>query len=293
VKNKAYFRRYQVKYRRRREGKTDYQARRRLITQDKTKYNAPKYRFVVRITNADVICQVIFSKIIGDVTMTAAYSHELKRYGLSLGLTNYAASYATGLLCARRLLKKIGLDTKYVGLKHANGEEFNVSIPKRGPRPFKALLDVGLARTTTGARVFGALKGALDGGLNIPHSEARFYGYDSGEKKLDAKKLRHAIFAGHVADYMRKLAEEDPTKYQKQFSRYIKAGVEPDHIERLISETHKKIRAKPEAEITKKNKPEKPRRFGTKIKSTLAERKARLEAKKTKLAGAADENQEE
>lgn len=50
AKNKAYHRRYQTKWRRRREGKTDYQARRRLVTQDKRKYNSPKYRLVVRFT---------------------------------------------------------------------------------------------------------------------------------------------------------------------------------------------------------------------------------------------------
>lgn len=51
LKNKAYHKRYQTKWRRRREGKTDYYARRRLIAQDKRKYNSPKYRLVVRITN--------------------------------------------------------------------------------------------------------------------------------------------------------------------------------------------------------------------------------------------------
>lgn len=50
AKNKSYSRRYQTKWRRRREGKTDYQARRTLITQDKRKYNSPKYRLVVRFT---------------------------------------------------------------------------------------------------------------------------------------------------------------------------------------------------------------------------------------------------
>ena len=40
------------------EGKTDYYARKRLVTQDKNKYNTPKYRFVVRFTNKDIICQV-------------------------------------------------------------------------------------------------------------------------------------------------------------------------------------------------------------------------------------------
>lgn len=58
VKNDAYFSRYQVKYRRRREGKTDYYARKRLVVQAKNKYASPKYRLVVRITNKDVVCQV-------------------------------------------------------------------------------------------------------------------------------------------------------------------------------------------------------------------------------------------
>ena len=75
IKNKAYFKRYQVKFKRRRgnsiamfthpcihwppaEGKTDYRARKRLVVQDKNKYNTPKYRLVVRFTNTDVICQV-------------------------------------------------------------------------------------------------------------------------------------------------------------------------------------------------------------------------------------------
>jgi len=51
IKTKAYHKRYQVKWRRRREGKTDYYARKRLISQDKRKYNSPKYRMVVRFTN--------------------------------------------------------------------------------------------------------------------------------------------------------------------------------------------------------------------------------------------------
>jgi large subunit ribosomal protein L5e len=64
----------------------------RLIAQDKNKYNSPKYRLVVRFTNTDVICQIVYSKIRGDICMTAAYSHELKRYGIKVGLTNYAAA---------------------------------------------------------------------------------------------------------------------------------------------------------------------------------------------------------
>ena len=46
-----------------------------------------------------------------------------------------------------------------------------------------ALLDLGLVRTTVGNRVFGALKGATDGGLYVPHSNRRFPGYVKEEDK--------------------------------------------------------------------------------------------------------------
>merc|ERR1712100_716659 len=73
VKNKAYYKRFQVKYKRRREGKTDYYARKRLVSQDKNKFATPKYRFVVRFSNKDITCQVVSSKIEGDKCWAAAY----------------------------------------------------------------------------------------------------------------------------------------------------------------------------------------------------------------------------
>ena len=51
VKNKPYFKRFQTKFRRRRECKTDYFARRRMVIQAKNKYETKKYRLVVRRTN--------------------------------------------------------------------------------------------------------------------------------------------------------------------------------------------------------------------------------------------------
>uniref|UniRef100_A0A9J8ALD5 Ribosomal protein L5b n=1 Tax=Cyprinus carpio carpio TaxID=630221 RepID=A0A9J8ALD5_CYPCA len=169
VKNKAYFKRYQVKFRRRREGKTDYFARKRLVIQDKNKYNTPKYRMIVRFSNRDIVCQIAYAKIEGDVIVCAAYSHELPKYGISVGLTNYAAAYCTGLLLARRLLNKFGLDKVYEGQVEITGDEFNVESIDGQPGAFTCYLDAGLARTTTGNKVFGALKGAVDGGLSIPH----------------------------------------------------------------------------------------------------------------------------
>lgn len=58
----------------------------------------------------------------------------------------------------------------------------------------------------------------------------RFVGYDSESKQLDADQLRRYIFGGHVADYMRYLSEEDPEKYQKQFSAFIKEGISADGV---------------------------------------------------------------
>ncbi|GME81878.1 unnamed protein product [[Candida] boidinii] len=107
TKTSPYLSRYQTPFRRRREGKTDYYQRKRLITQHKAKYSSPKYRLVVRITNKDVICQIVSSTLTGDVVLTAAYSHELPKYGINHGLTNWSACYATGLLVARRALQKL------------------------------------------------------------------------------------------------------------------------------------------------------------------------------------------
>jgi len=249
VKNSAYYSRYQTKYKRRRTGKTDYYARKRLVTQGRNKYNAPKFRLVVRFTNKDIITQIIHSEVAGDKVFAAAYSHELKRYGIKHGLTNWAAAYATGLLLARRTLKKLNLDEDFAGVEEANGE-FKLTEAAEGEdgesrRPFKAFLDVGLARTSTGARVFGAMKGASDGGLYIPHSENRFPGYDQESKGLDVDTLRKYIFGGHVAEYMETLADDDEERYKSQFQGYIDDDVEADGLEELYTNAHEKIREDP------------------------------------------------
>jgi len=245
VKNKAYFKRYQVKYRRRREGKTDYYARKRLVVQSKNKYNSPKYRLVVRFTNTDVIVQIIYAKLEGDFVLTAAYSHELQRYGIKVGLTNWAAAYSTGLLAARRVLTKLGLADKYEGVTEPDGTIAPIEELEDAPRPFKAFLDVGLKRTSTGSKVFAALKGASDGGIFIPHSENRFPGYDTESKSLDAETLRKYIYGGHVADYMRILRDEDDDKFKRQFSKFIEAGINADDLENIYKSAHAKIRKDP------------------------------------------------
>ena len=74
------------------------------------------------------------------------------------------------------MLKKFGLDGIYAGTGEVTGEEYIVEPEDGQPAPFRCYLDVGLARTSTGARVFGALKGAVDGGVNVPHGSVDIYG---------------------------------------------------------------------------------------------------------------------
>jgi large subunit ribosomal protein L5e len=263
TKSSAYYSRFQTKYKRRRSGKTDYYARKRLITQAKNKYNAPKYRLVVRFTNRDIIMQIVTSEITGDKVFAAAYAHELRAYGIEHGLTNWAAAYCTGLLIARRVLKKLGLDQTFTGVEEADGEyTLTEAAEEDGEerRPFKANLDVGLARTSTGARVFGAMKGASDGGILIPHSENRFPGFDMESKELDAETLKKYIMGGHVAEYMETLADDDEERYRSQFQKYIDDDVEAEGLEDLYTEAHAAIREDPfkkvESDAPKKSKDE-------------------------------------
>ncbi|XP_012064562.1 PREDICTED: 60S ribosomal protein L5 [Atta cephalotes] len=279
VKNKQYFKRYQVKFKRRREGKTDYYARKRLTIQDKNKYNTPKYRLIVRLSNKDITCQVAYSRIEGDRIVCAAYSHELPKYGVKVGLTNYASAYCTGLLLARRLLKKLGLDSLYMGTTEVTGDEYNVEELDDGPGAFRCYLDTGLMRTTTGARVFGAMKGAVDGGLNIPHSTKRFPGYDGESKTFNADVHRQHIFAQHVANYMRTLEEEDDEAFKRQFSQYIKNGISANDIENIYKKAHEAIRANPEHTKVTREKPVIKKRWN-RAKLSLSERKNRVAQKK-------------
>ena len=261
VKNKSYFMRYQTKFRRRIQGKTDYFARRRLILQDKDRYNTPKYRLVARITNNRIIAQVIYATIQGDRVFCAADSYELKKWGVNAGLANYAAAYATGLLLARRLLNKVGLADMYEGNKKY-GENYDVSNDVRERRPFKVTLDVGLKATTTGSKVFAVMKGAADGGLNVPHSDKRFPGQVDGEEN---KVLRARILGGHVDAYMSKIkgTEKGTLQFKVWNECLSKAGC--GTVEKLYAKVHEEIRKNPA--FAKKDAKKDPKRDHKKFSS--------------------------
>jgi len=232
------------------------------------------------------------SEIDGDRVLSSAYSSELPRYGLSVGLKNYAAAYATGLLVARRTLAKLGMAEQYPGndaagcvvvkTTHTNAasatREYWVKEVADDRKPFRCVLDVGIAATTTGARIFGVLKGAADGGLDIPHNEKRFPGYNRDEKKYKPETHRERIFGNHVGSYMEEVQEEDPDAYAKHFSQYIKHDVAPDGMEDLFKAVHEAIRADPSPAPKKPFTPDS--KFAKAKKLTLEQRRERVAAKK-------------
>lgn len=254
-KTNAYFKRFQTKFRRRRECKTDYLARKRMVVQDLNKYGSPKYRLVVRISNTKVVVQIIYATTQGDFCIAQSQSTELKKWGMEAGLTSYAAAYACGLLCARRLLTKLGMADMFAGVAEVDGKDYDVAADancvKLSRRPFKALLDIGLVRSTVGNRVYGALKGACDGGLHVPHNVKKFAGYvkneDNKKGEYTAEAHRDRIFGCHIDEYMEKLKAESEESFKKQFSRWeanlSKAGVES--VEDLMAKVHAGIRADP------------------------------------------------
>jgi len=137
------------------------------------------------------------------------------------------------------------------------------------------------------------MKGAVDGGLDIPHSVNRLVGYDSEAKTLNADTLRKYIFGGHVADYQKSLKEENSEKYSKLFGAYVKAGIKPEDIENKWTACHKAIKADP-APKPKAKKEGKPKRYN-KTKKNLKQRKERVRQvmetmAKKKLAAAQDKD---
>ncbi|MCK4282432.1 MAG: 50S ribosomal protein L18 [Candidatus Lokiarchaeota archaeon] len=130
---------YKLPPRRRREGKTNYHSRKKLLM-------SRKNRLIIRASNKNIIVQFIQSKLGGDFVLTSAFSKELvKGYGWQLNTGNLPAAYLTGYIAGIRAKKK----------------KINDSI-----------LDLGLMSHFH--RQLAAFKGILDAGIEIPHKEFFF-----------------------------------------------------------------------------------------------------------------------
>ncbi len=128
---------YRVPFRRRREMKTDYQQRKRLL-------KSGKIRFVARPSNKQVLVQFVESKIGGDQTFIQVSSNDLKKHGWDVATSNLPAAYLTGYLAGKKAIKA---------------------------KIKEAILDVGTFTVNPGTRLFATLKGVVDAGIEVPYNE--------------------------------------------------------------------------------------------------------------------------
>ena len=199
--------RYRVPFRRRREGKTNYRSRRALVLS-----GVP--RLVIRLTLNHAIVQVIEAEAIGDRVVVSSHSRELtKTYGWLGNCGNVPSAYLTGLLCGFKAV--------------ANGVD-------------KAFLDVGLHIPSKGTRIFAALKGVVDAGVEVPHSEDIL----SDEDRISGK---------HIADYASQLASE-PEVYKQRFSEYLSKRSRPEEIPERFSAVKDKITSSFEKKVKAQRK---------------------------------------
>jgi len=187
---------YRVPFRRRRERKTDYRSRRALVL-------SKLPRLVARRTLKHIIVQIVKAEATGDRVVVSAQSRELaKTYGWQGSCGNVPAAYLTGFLCGFRAV--------------AHGTK-------------KAVLDMGLQYPSRGGRVFAALKGVLDAGVAVPHSENML----PHENRISGK---------HIADYAGQLSS-NPEAYQKKFSKNLSRGLRPEQLSEHFSSVKEKIRS--------------------------------------------------
>jgi large subunit ribosomal protein L18 len=179
-----------VPFRRRREGKTNYKKRVALV-----KSGLP--RLCVRKSNRYVIVQLIEFRPAGDNVLASASSRELGAFGWLPG-KNLPSAYLTGVLAASRA-KKAGCG--------------------------KAILDIGFNTPVHGSRVFAALGGAVDAGLEVKFEEKALPSEDRASGK-------------HVEEFAKSLGKE---QLEKRFSNYLKRGINVGELTKVFNEAKEKI----------------------------------------------------
>jgi len=240
VKTKHYFSRKQVAFKRRRECKTNYHKRHKIIRQNPQKNNFQQTRLVVNISNRYITAQLVKAYPNGDKTLAAVNSRELRAYKYTFGLKNYSACYLTGLLLGKRAMRESKLHKIYPGNQENVGITHLVQLLPNQPASLRCILDIGLLRPTSGAKVFAVLKGITDAGVNCPFSPRRFYGYDEKKKQLNSSKLLERIRGVTVAKY----AMQQQGKSQ-HFSKYFENGLKPTMCPLIFDQTVKAIHKNP------------------------------------------------
>ena len=156
---------YTVPYRRKREGKTNYAKRIKLVASGKP-------RLVVRKTLSKLMVQIVEFGQKGDIIKMGVDSTELLKHGWKGSVKNVPAAYLTGYMLAKKAVKN---------------------------KIHEAVLDIGFNTSTKGCKVFAALNGAIDGGLKVPSSEEIFPSKD----RIEGKHIKN--FSNKVEEIKGKL----------------------------------------------------------------------------------------
>ncbi|MDR3282736.1 MAG: 50S ribosomal protein L18 [Candidatus Methanoplasma sp.] len=151
--------RYRVAFRRRRENRTDYYARRKLLTSHEA-------RAVVRRSNKNVSIQFVSFTMEGDAVEASATTKELGKLGWEFSCSSIPAAYLVGYLAGKRALK--------AGIEYA-------------------VLDIGMQVPKYGGVLFATVKGMADAGLEVPHSEAVLPAEDRIKGKHMNDKIEAAL----------------------------------------------------------------------------------------------------
>ncbi len=181
--------RYRMPFKRRLKGQTDYKTRLKLLL-------SKKPRLVVRKSLKHMKAQVIEFNPKGDRVIISATSQELKKLGWEGSTSNVPSAYLVGLLIGKKALKK---------------------------KVKSVVLDSGLQSNVKGSRIYAVLKGALDAGLDVPHSP-------------DVLPPDERIKGMHIVNYGQNLKRENKKKFKTQFSI-----TDPEKVPRMFEDIRMKI----------------------------------------------------
>ena len=157
-------------------------------------------RLVVRPANKHITVQIVEALATGDRVLASAHSSELKKYAWKGPGGNLPAAYLTGSLAGHRAKSK-GIQT--------------------------AILDVGTRPANPGSRLFAAMNGAVDSGIEVPHGE-------------DILPTKERVRGEHIAAYG-KVLSQDESLYQKRFSSYLKHKLKPEEMPAHFDQVREKI----------------------------------------------------
>ena len=180
--------RYRVPFRRRREKRTDYRHRLKLLLSGKP-------RAVMRFTNKHVIGQMVEYSPEGDITKVSVHSKELAKFGWKGSTSNLCSAYLVGYLLGKRALAK--------GIA-------------------EAVFDLGLLHPIPGSKAFAALKGIVDSGVEVPANEEVFPSMERirGEHiAAYAKLLDEEEKQRRFGDYLKRGL--DPEKLPEHFDEVL------------------------------------------------------------------------